>query len=97
MKAKDLIVIEFGAMSSKYSVEAKDKLTAYAAIILFCGRNAALFAIYRPEECRKDSWLFAPNLQERLDEIFGGDGFFAYIDQHTEEIKAACKTIKKLI
>ena len=38
------------------------------------------------------------DLQQRLDEIFGGDGEFEkYLDEHPDEIKKACKTIKQLI
>ena len=38
------------------------------------------------------------DLQQRLDEIFGGDGEFEkYLDEHPDEIKKTCKTIKTLI
>ena len=38
------------------------------------------------------------DLQQRIDEIFGGDGEFEkYLDEHSDEIKTACKTIKTLI
>lgn len=90
---------EYGAMSSKYSIEADNKLTAYAGMIVHFGGNAAMIAIYEPEESRKeDSWLFASPLDKRLDEIYGGEGsFFKYLDEHQEEIKAAVDTIEKLI
>jgi len=91
---------EYGAMSSKFSIEADNKLTAYAGMILHFGGNAAMIAIYEPEESRKeDSWLFASPLEDRLDEIFGGEKgcFFKYLDEHLEEIKAAVDTIEKLI
>ena len=38
------------------------------------------------------------DLQQRLDEIFGGDGEFEkYLYEHPDEIKKACKTIKQII
>lgn len=90
---------EYGAMSSKYSIEADNKLTAYAGMIIHFGNAAAMIAIYSPEESQKnDSWLFASPLEARLDEVFGGEGsFFKYLDEHQEEIKAAVDTIEKLI
>lgn len=89
---------EYGAMSSKYSIEADDKLTAYAGMIIHFGGNAAMIAIYSPEESKEDSWLFASPLEKRLDEIFGGEGaFFKYLDEHQDAIKATCNTIKKLM
>ena len=91
--------IEYGAMSSKYSIEADNKLTAYAGMIIHFGpKTAHMIAIYSPEEIKHDSWLFASPLNKRLDEIFGGDGsFFKYLDEHMDEIKAALNTIKQLV
>lgn len=92
------MVYEYGAMSSKYSIEADDKLTAYAGMIVHFGGNAAMIAIYSPEECKEDSWLFASPIDKRLDEVFGGDGtFFKYLDEHMDEIKTAIQSIKQLI
>ena len=92
------MIFEYGAMSSKYSIEADEKLTAYAAMVIHFGGNAQLVAIYSPEECKKDSWLMSIPLEPRLDEVFGGEGeFFKYLEEHKDEIKAACDTIKRLI
>jgi hypothetical protein len=94
------MIFEYGAMSSKYSIEAENKLTAYAAMIIHFGPGSAnLIAIYSPEELRKtDSWLLKSPLDKRLDEIFGGDGsFFKYLDEHQDEIKKALNTIKQLV
>lgn len=91
---------EYGAMSSKYSIEADNKLTAYAAMVVQFNSAPQLVAIYSPKEsAENDSWLMrTTDLQQRLDEIFGGDGeFMKYLDEHTEEIRKACKTIKQLI
>lgn len=93
------MIYEYGAMSSKYSIEADNKLTAYAGMIAHFGGNAAMIAIYSPEENKKDSWLFASPLEDRLNEVFGGGerAFFNYMDEHVEEIRAAVNTIKQLI
>lgn len=86
----------YGAMSSVYSIEAENKLTAYAAMVIHFKDNPQIVAIYSPEESRADMWLFATNLQKRLDEIYGGNGeFFKYLDSHEKEIREACNTIKK--
>ena len=93
------MIYEYGAMSSKYSIEADNKLTAYAGMIVHFGGNAAMIAIYGPEESKKDSWLFASPLENRLNEVFGGGehAFFDYMDNHTDEIREAVGTIKQLI
>lgn len=93
------MVFEYGAMSSKYSIEADNKLTAYAAMVIQFCHNPFLVAIYAPEECKNDSWLMRmDDLEARLDEIFGGEGAFQkYLAEHKEEIGAACKTVKTLI
>lgn len=92
------MIFEYGAMSSKYSIEADDKLTAYAGMIAHFGGNAAMIALYGPENCKEDSWLFASPLEDRLNEVFGGGerAFFDYMDNHIEEIRAACDTIKRI-
>lgn len=92
--------IEYGAMSSRYSIEADNKLTAYCAMVLHFNRSAHLIAIYSPEECEKDSWLnpFTGKIAARLDEIFGGDGEFdRYLAEHEDEIKAAYESIEQLV
>ena len=94
------MIYEYGAMSSKYSIEADNKLTAYAAIIIQFYKNPFLVAIYAPEECKSDSWLMRiDDLEARLDEIFGGEkgAFQKYLAEHDEEIGKACKTVKQLI
>lgn len=94
------MIYEYGAMSSKYSIEADNKLTAYAAMIIQFHSNPFLVAIYAPEECKNDSWLMrTDDLETRLDEVFGGEkgAFMKYLNEHDEEIGKACKTIKKLI
>jgi len=90
---------EYGAMSSKYSIEADNKLTAYAGMIIHFGpQSAMMIALYSPEECKKDSWLFASPINKRLDEIYGGEGsFFKYLEEHQDEIKAAVDSIEQLI
>lgn len=100
MKDNKKITFEYGAMSSRYSIEADDKLTAYAAMCVHFGRSAHLIALYEPKEIVKDdSWLNPFGIiAKRLDEIFGGEGEFdKYFDSHIDEIKAAYNTIKQLI
>lgn len=94
------MIYEYGVMSSKYSIETDNKLTAYAAMIIQFNSVPHLVAIYSPKEsAENDSWLMRTNdLQQRLDEIFGGDGeFMKYLNKHPNEIKEVCKTIKKLV
>jgi len=86
-------------MSSKYELEAENKLTAYATMCLQYQSSSHLIAIYSPEESKQDSWMsFTGQISERLDEIFGGkDSFDKYIDEHISEIKACYKSIKKIV
>ena len=90
---------EYGAMSSRYSLEAEDKRTAYAAMCIHFGRNAHLIALYEPKEIvKKDSWLnpFGA-IAARLDEIYGGEGEMdKYIESHIEEIRAAYDSIETI-
>lgn len=95
-----MTTFEYGAMSSRYSLEAEDKKTAYAAMVYHFGRNNHLIALYEPEEIVKnDSWLNPfGQVAERLDEIFGGEGSFdKYVKEHIEEIRTAYHTIKQIV
>lgn len=87
------MVFEYGAVSSKYSIEADNKLTAYVGMVAHFGRSAHLIALYEPKEIVKnDSWLnpFTGKISARLDEIFGGEGSFdKYVEEHSDEIKNA--------
>lgn len=95
----NMMIFEYGAMSSRYSVEAPNKLIAYAAMIAHFGNNAHLIVLYEPKEVvLYDRWLnpFGA-ISERLDEIFGGAGAFdEYVKDHEQEILDACDTIKQL-
>lgn len=95
---KEMKTFEYGAMSSKYSCEAENKLTAYSAMVYHYKRNAHLIAIYSPEECKEDSWINPfGKISERLDEIFGGnDAFDKYVESHLIEIKECMNSIKQL-
>ncbi|MCT3693489.1 hypothetical protein HZP84_16115 [Elizabethkingia anophelis] len=94
-----LVKYEYGAMSSKYSLLAKSKLTAYAAMCAHFKSSAHLIAIYKPVECKEDSWLNPMGqISERLDDVFGGkDTFDKYFEDNIEAIKEAYKSIKKII
>lgn len=89
---------EYGAMSSRYSIEADDKLTAYVAMCCHFGSQSChLIALYEPQEVIKnDSWLNPfGKIADRLDEIFGGPGAFdKYAEEHIEDVKKALDTIK---
>ena len=91
--------IEYGAMSSKYSIEADNKLTAYCAMVAHFNHSAHLIAIYEPEECKEDSWLNPlGQISARLDEIFGGESEFdKYFVSHIEEIRRAYNSIEQLV
>jgi hypothetical protein len=93
------ITYEYGSMSSKYSCEADNKLTAYATMVLHYDRCNHMIALYSPESCKEDSWMnVTGQISERLDEIFGGTGSFEkYLKENIEDIKACYKTIKKII
>lgn len=95
-----MITFEYGAMSSRYSLEAEDKRTAYAAMILHFGRNNHLIALYEPQDIVKDdSWLNPfGQVAKRLDEIFGGEGELdKYFEEHQDEIRAAYDSIKQIV
>lgn len=101
-----MITFEYGAMSSKYSLKAENKLTAYATMVYHFGCNNHLIAIYSPEEYKQDQWLnLFGVVSERLHEVFGGipedypenDAFDKYVDEHIEEIKACYNTIEQII
>lgn len=95
-----VITFEYGAMSSKWSIEADNKLTAYAAIVWHFDRNNHLVMLYEPKEIVKnDQWFnIFGKVSERLDEIFGGDGAFdRYFEEHKTEIESAYKTIKQIV
>lgn len=95
------MVFEYGAVSSKYSIEADNKLTAYVGMIAHFGRSAHLIALYEPEEIvKEDSWLnpFTGKISKRLDEIFGGEGSLdKYVEEHKVEWEKAYNTIKQLV
>lgn len=94
-----MTTFEYGAMSSKYSLEAEDKRTAYATMIYHFNRSAHLIALYEPKDIvEKDQWINPfGQISARIDEIFGGEGEFdKYVGEHIEEIKACYETIKQI-
>jgi len=90
---------EYGSMSSKYRLEANNRLTAYATMVLHYKSSAHLIAIYEPIECKEDSWLNPMGqISERLDEIFGGvDSFDKYIHDNIEEVKKSYNSIERIV
>lgn len=97
MNEQPLITYEYGAMSSKYSLQAKNKLTAYSVMLLHYENNNHMVAIYAPEEAKKDNWLNPfGKIADRLEEIFGGD-CEDYIKNNIDEIRECYKTITKIV
>lgn len=92
------MIVEYGIMSCKWQIKAEDKLTAYAAIIMSQRKNVNLIVIFN-KELKEDNWAFSEDLENRLGEIYGGSfsNFTNYIEAHTEDIRKALLTIKKLI
>jgi hypothetical protein len=92
------IVYEYGAMSSKFSCEATNKLTAYVAMVAHYDSQAHLLVIYSPEECKADGWFnLTGKISEKLDKIFGGEGAFdKYVEDHVDDIKECFETIKRI-
>lgn len=96
---KEKIIFEFGAMSSRFRLQAENKFTAYAAMVLHFYSDPHLVALYEPEDLAKqDSWLMHTPVEPRLDEIFGGNGsFMKYLREHDKEIKEAFQNVEKII
>ena len=90
------MVVEFGIMSSRWSVEAPSRLVCYAAIIIYLGSGGYNTVVLYNDECKDDQWAFSGDLDKRLKEIFGED-FFAFADKHQDEIREALKTIEELV
>ena len=94
-----LQTFEYGAMSSKYSLKAANKLTAYATMCIHYQSSNHLIAIYSPESSKKDSWMsFTGQVAERLDEIFGGpNSFDEYLENNVDAIWNCYRSIKKIV
>lgn len=90
---------EYGAMSSKYELEAENKLTAYATMCLHYQNSAPLVVIYSPETAKDDQWTsFDGKISARLDEMFGGpDSLDNYIKDNIEAIRACYDSIKQVV
>lgn len=94
-----MITYEYGAMSSKFSLQAENKLTAYATMVMHYNQSAHLMVIYSPKECKEDQWTTLDGkISARLHEIFGGvgeyrpeenDAFDQYVESHIDDIKRA--------
>jgi hypothetical protein len=89
----------YGAMSSMYEVEADNKLTAYATMVMHYENSAPLIVIYSPEESKSDQWTaFHGKISERLDEVFGGaNAFDDYVIHNIPAIRACYKSVKQLV
>ncbi|MBC7749565.1 MAG: hypothetical protein H7Z76_13495 [Methylotenera sp.] len=94
----ELTTYEYGAMSSLFSIQAKNKLTAYAVMCAHYGSNSHMVMIYEPQSSKEDVWnSIDGKISERLDKIFGGENSFdEYFEDNIEEIKICYNTIKRL-
>ena len=54
---KEKIIFEFGAMSSRFRLQAENKFTAYATMILHFNSSPHLVALYEPEDLAKTRFL----------------------------------------
>lgn len=99
MSEKNEITFEFGVMSSKYSVTAKNKLTAYCAMLFHYQEKPQLVVIYSPEKYKEDSWTnFDGRTEAILNELFSEfGGYESYMKDNIQIIKKAIKTIKKIV
>jgi len=99
-KCIPLVNYEYGAMSSKYTLQAENKYTAYVAMVYHYNSNAHLIMLYEPKEVVKpDVWInLMGQITHRLDEIFVEVGSFdEYYDNHIPQINAAYDSIKQLV
>ncbi len=96
---KSMLKIEFGAMSSKYSIECSDKLVGYAVILMQFANSPGMVAIYSPEECKNDSWMnFEGKTEELIQPLYSEHGGFeSFLKAHIEQIKECRKTIKQIV
>ncbi len=92
-------VYEYGAMSSKFSLEAENKFTAYVTMCCHYTKSAHMLVIYSPESSKQDQWIsFDGQISERLDEIFGGPGSFdKYMDENADAIQECYDSIKRIV
>ena len=100
-KEEAKIKFEYGAMSTRYSCEASNKLIAYITMIFQYKSSAHLIALYEPEEIiKEDNWIcFTGQISERLDEIFikeSGKNFDEYFKENLIAVKECLNTIKQI-
>jgi hypothetical protein len=96
------MVIEFGIMSSKWSIEVDEVLVGIAAICIYLQSNAKLCMIYSPDDVREKYNLFSIGTDETLTDKINKwyvsmEAFNKYVEKHAEELQKAFKTLKKLV
>ena len=85
---------EYGAMSSRYSLEAENHLVAISAMLLHYGRSNHLVVVYQPKDV--PAWFsFDGRISARLEEIFGGD-VEDFIKNNDGAVKAAYRSIQEV-
>ena len=89
----------FGVKGSKFILEADNKFTAYAAMLIYFYNMPNMIELVEPEDVVKNDQWFNSNgeIADRIDSIFGGKGAFGkYLDKHDTEIRNAYYTIRQI-
>lgn len=86
--------ITFGIMSSKYQIEAYNKLDAYAAMSIFFERNLPYVLLFEPSDILEDNWV--GDIEKFLSLFERECKYSVYIYKYQDEIKEAYSTIKKI-
>ena len=81
-------------MSSKYQIEAYNKLDAYAAISLYLGVSLPFAVLYEPSDILEDKWV--GDIDKFLSLFERECEYSVYIYKYQDEIKEAYSTIKKI-
>ena len=87
--------ITFGVISSsKYLIEAYNKLDAYAAISLYLGAYVPFTVLYEPYDILGDNWV--DDIEKFLSLFERECKYSVYIYKYQDEIKEAYSTIKEI-
>lgn len=87
---------KYGVMSSVFTLEAPDNLTAIAAMIFHYSRQPHMVVVYEPKDV--PVWCnFTGKTSARLDEIFQErGGFDKFVTDNIGPIKSAMNTIVRI-
>lgn len=86
--------IKKAELSSKYQIEAYNKLDAYAAMAIFFKRHLPYVLLFEPYEIIKDNWF---RDEKKFLELFGEKvSLNEYLNAHHDKVKEAYLTIKEI-